>query len=380
MNSPERLPVATISRQDWSFHRKGEEDEIRHNEKVKEAIKDNLPNIINDGNIITADPHSKQTIKIPMRSLELPRIRYKDGSEGVGTGKGEEGDGVGEPGDDKQAGNEPGEEYYEVEFTIEEIQKMVFEDMGLPHLKPKKMQEIQSEEVVFEDVRKKRSPANLDPIRTIIENMRRNAQETGKAEIKDIKPEDFRVRTWENEIKEENSAVVIAMADVSGSMGEFEKYITRAFCWWAVSFLTTKYPKVDIVYIAHDTQAREVTGQQFFTRGEGGGTNCSSANLLAIDIIKDRYNPENYNIYPMHFSDGDNWSDDNPRCVKAVQDLLDEMHVNQYAYVQIRTAYESGLLREYRQNIKDERFNGLIITTKEEVLPALKQVFKPDEI
>lgn len=363
-----------VSRQDWSLHRRGAQDEARHNEKVKEAIKGNLEQVISDGSIITVDPSSKKIVKVPMRSVELPRFKFKDSYEGIGSGKGEG------PGNGPEAGDQPGVEYYETEMTIEELQEMVFADLGLPRIKPKDDHQIETEDTVFKDIRKKRSPNNLDIGRTVLQNMLRNAQETGIAQIKGISPDDYRVRTWEEEVRSENNAVVLAMADISGSMGDFEKYITRAFCWWTVGFLRSKYPKVDIVFIAHDTQAYEVNEEQFFTRGVGGGTKCSSANELALDIVKNRYPSSRYNVYPLHFSDGDNWSGDNEKCIELVNQLLDR-DINQYAYIQInnRQQGQSKLLSEYNKNIPDDRFKGLMINDKAGVLAALKKVFNPQD-
>lgn len=366
----------SVSRQDWSFDRRIERDENRHNDKVKEAIKNNLDSVVSDGTIVTADPRSKRTVKVPMRSIELPHIRYGEPKEGMGTGGGKgkpkPGDKVGE---DPDAGDQAGEEFYEAEMTIAEIQELVFADLGLPNLKPKGEPNINETEVVFKDVRKRRSPNNIDIGRTILQNMLRNAQETGKAKIHNISAEDFRVRTWEQEERPKDSAVVVAMADISGSMGEFEKYVTRAFCWWAVSFLRTKYPSVDVVFIAHDTEAYEVSEEQFFTRGSSGGTKCSSANRKALELINDRYQTDRYNVYPLHFSDGDNWSTDNPDCVNLVQELLNN-DISQYAYIQIGKASRSQLLEAYNNGIHDERFKGLMIERKEDVLDALKQVFR----
>lgn len=370
----------SVSRQDWSFDRRMERDESRHNEKVKEAIRDNLDSVVSDGTIVTADPRSKKTIKVPMRSIELPHIRYGEPKEGIGTGAGQgkpkPGDKVGE--DPGGAGDKPGQEFYEAELTIEEIQEMVFADLGLPNLRPKGDPNIHDSEIVFNDVRKRRNPTNIDLGRTILQNLLRNAQETGEAKIHRISADDFRVRTWEEEDKPKDSAVVVAMADISGSMGEFEKYVTRAFCWWAVSFLRSKYPSVEVVFIAHDTEAYEVTEEQFFTRGSSGGTKCSSANRKTLELINDRFQTDRYNVYPLHFSDGDNYSDDNPRCVNLVQEMLDN-DISYYAYVQIGKTARSQLLEAYNEGIKDDRFKGLIIQHKEDVLKALKQVFAVEQ-
>lgn len=372
---------ASISRQDWSFDRRGERDEARHNEKVKESIRGKLGDVVSDGTIITADPKSKKKIKIPLYSLELPRFRFGDEDEGVGTGTGGEGEGDVVDGDGDEAGDKPGEEWYEAEFTMEEIQALVFEDLGLPNIKPRDKDDMESDEVNFNDVRKNRSGVNLDLARTVMENMFRNAREKGDPRIGGILPDDYRVRRWEEEKKPINNAVVIAMADISGSMGEFEKYVTRAFCWWTVAFLRTKYPSVDIVFVAHDTEAYEVTEEQFFTRGAGGGTKCSSANQMAVDITQDRYPTSRYNVYPLHFSDGDTWgNDDEQACVRLVQQMLDD-DINQYAYVHIdsRKRGNRGLIAAYREGIQDSRFKGVVINDKQDVLKSLREVFNPDE-
>lgn len=375
-----------VSRQDWSFDRMGEKDANRHNEKVKEAIKDNLQDVISDGDIITADPSSKKIVKVPMKSLELPRFKYGEPEDGIGTGdgEGEPGDAVGDgdgEGGGPEGGDKAGQEYYESEITLDEIQALVFEDLGLPKMKPKQAGEIESEEVRYSDVRKKRTTTNIDMGRTIMENMMRNAQQTGKARIANISPDDYRVRTWEEEMKPENSAVVVAMADISASMGENEKYLTKAFCWWAVNFLRSKYPKVEMVFLTHDTDAKEATEEEFFTRAShGGGTKCSSANQMALDVMEERYPSDRYNVYPLHFSDGDNFPTDNEECVRLVNELLDR-DISQYAYVQVgnRAGGPSRLSKHYEANIDDDRFQSLMIDDKQAVLPALKQVFKPDE-
>ena len=64
----------SLSDDSWDLHRRAERDRQRHNEKVKEVIKDNLGDIISQQDIITAD--QGKIIKIPVRGLELPRIRF----------------------------------------------------------------------------------------------------------------------------------------------------------------------------------------------------------------------------------------------------------------------------------------------------------------
>ena len=372
---------ASITSQGWDLHGRGSIDQGRHDEKVKEAIRGDLPNIVSDVSIISAEPKSKKILKIPMRSLELPTIRHKDDRDGVGTGDGSEEEGQyigGQPGSGQGsgAGNQPGVEFYEVEFTVEEIARMVFADLGLPYLQPKKRQTVESDTITFDDVRKKRTPSNLDLNKTLIENMKRNAMEKGKAEIGGITPEDYRVRIWNQERRPENSAVAIFMRDISGSMGEFEKYMTRSFAWWSLNFLRSKYPNVETVFIVHDTVASETDEDNFFKRDDSGGTICSSANNLALDIIKKRFPPSEYNVYLSHFSDGDNYSQDDILCAARVLEMLG-MDISQYAYVQIGPKDSGGLFARYQNEINNERFNAIKLLKKEDILPGLQKVFDP---
>ena len=108
----------------------------------------------------------------------------------------------------------------------------------------------------------------------------------GKAEISPIHNDDLRFKTWDEVIKPESKAVVLAMMDTSGSMGTFEKYCARSFFFWMTRFLRTKYETVEIEFIAHHTEAKVVTEEEFFSKGESGGTICSSAYLKALELIK----------------------------------------------------------------------------------------------
>jgi uncharacterized protein len=172
---------------------------------------------------------------------------------------------------------------------------------------------------------------------------------------------------------------VIAMMDVSGSMGEFEKYIARSFYFWMVRFLRTKYQNVEIIFLSHHTEAKEVTEQEFFTKGESGGTKVSSAYQLALDIIQERYSPADWNIYPFHFSDGDNMFSDNRLCVELIQRLIEVC--NLFGYGQIKQGwYPAGtLMTVYSQEIDNPKFVGVTIEEKEDVYPALQKFFSVRE-
>ena len=63
-----------ISQENWTLHRKGNDDQQRHQEKVQEAIKNNLPDLISEESIVMSN--GRDVIKIPIRSLDEYKIRY----------------------------------------------------------------------------------------------------------------------------------------------------------------------------------------------------------------------------------------------------------------------------------------------------------------
>src|SRR5579859_8155421 len=157
------MPNHSLSNDAWDLHRRAERDRQRHNEKVKEVIKKNLGDIISQQDIITAK--DGKIVKIPVRGLELPRIRFDNGGrERVGQGAGgskpgdviarapdsEEGVGFG-----KEAGQEPGVDFYDAELTIEELMALVFEDLHLPNLEEKGIKQILSEHAEFNSISKR---------------------------------------------------------------------------------------------------------------------------------------------------------------------------------------------------------------------------------
>ncbi|AET59916.1 sporulation protein YhbH [Paenibacillus terrae] len=383
MPEPRQPYSFVVSREDWSLHRKGYQDQQRHQQKVKDVIKQNLPDLITEENIIMSD--GKQIIKVPIRSLDEYRFIYnyqKQKHVGQGDGDSQVGDVIGrdpasqKPGKGDKAGDQPGHDIMETEVSMEELEDMLFEDMELPHLQQKDKEQIEVESIVFNDIRKKGMQANIDKKRTILENLRRNARE-GNPGIHHISPDDLRYKTWEEKNIPQSNAVIIAMMDTSGSMGSFEKYCARSFFFWMTRFLRRQYEKVEIVFLAHHTEAKEVTEEEFFTRGESGGTICSSAYLKALEIIDKRYPPSNYNIYPFHFSDGDNLTSDNERCVRLIEELMKRS--NMFGYGEVNQYNRSSTLMSAYKNIKKDQFMYYVIKEKSEVYQALRTFFRKRE-
>lgn len=373
-----------ISKENWSLHRKGYQDQQRHKEKIKEAIKNNLSDLISEENIIMSD--GKDVIKIPIRSLDEYKIRYdhsKSKHVGQGSGDSKVGDVVAREGGQEgvgkgnKAGDQPGEDYFEAEVSIAEIEEALFKELELPHLQQKENQQLVTEDITFNDIRKKGLMGNIDKKRTILSALKRNAA-GGKVEISPIRQDDLRFKTW-NEIKvPESSAVVLAMMDTSGSMGKFEKFMARSFFFWMTRFLRSKYETVEIVYIAHHTQAKVVSESDFFSKGESGGTICSSAYEKALELIRNKYNPTYYNLYPFHFSDGDNMYSDNKKCMNLVHEMMEVSNLFGYGEVN-KYNRNTTLMRSYK-DIDNPKFRHYILQDKSDIYHAMKAFFQKESL
>lgn len=375
-----------VSEENWSLHRKGYRDQQRHIEKVREAVKNNLPDLISEESIILSK--GRKLVKIPIRSLDEYKIRYnydKTKHVGQGDGKSRVGDIIArEPGNpnnsgtgkEGNAGDQPGEDYFETDVSMIELEEMLFKELELPDLKEKEEDNVTIEASVFNDIRKIGLMGNIDKKRTILSAFRRNAME-GRPGINPILKDDLRFKTWNDIEKPESKAVVLAMMDTSGSMGVWEKFIARSFFFWMTRFLRTKYEHVDIEFIAHHTEAKVVTEEDFFSKGESGGTICSSAYRKALELIDDKYSPYRYNIYPFHFSDGDNLTSDNNRCVHLAEELMKVS--NLFGYGEINPYNRRSTLMSAYRNVENRKFRYFILKQKKDVYHAMKHFFNKEE-
>ena len=375
-----------ISREDWSLHRKGHDDQKRHQDKVQEAIKNNLPDLISEENIVMSN--GREVVKIPIRSLDEYKIRYNyDKNKHVGQGDGESQvgdviarDGSGEakkgPGKGQGAGDQAGEDYYEAEVSLMELEEALFKELELPNLQQKERDQNVIEDIEFNDIRKTGLMGNIDKKRTMMAAYKRNAMQ-GTPSFHPIYKEDLKFKTWNEIVKPDSKAVVLAMMDTSGSMGIWEKYMARSFFFWMSRFLRTKYETVEIEFIAHHTEAKVVTEEDFFSKGESGGTICSSVYRKALELVDGKYQPSRYNIYPFHFSDGDNLTSDNARCVKLVTELMKVS--NMFGYGEVNQYNRHSTLMSAYKNINDEKFRHYILKQKSDVFHAMKSFFRKEE-
>ena len=120
--------------------------------------------------------------------------------------------------------------------------------------------------------------------------------------------------------------------------------------------------------------AKEVDHDTFFHLRESGGTKISSAYELCLKQIQENYGPENWNIYPFHFSDGDNWGgDDTAQCLELLRETLIPFS-NVFCYGQVKSAYGSGqFIKDLRDAFAtDEKVLLSEINSRDEILPSIK--------
>ena len=370
-------------------------DRKRHKDLIEDSIKKNIGDIIAEESIIGQSKYKK--IKIPVRSIKEYQFIYGDNKGGTATGDGTEKEGqvVGDrgekkPGSGQQAGDEAGEEIIETEITIEELINYLFEDLNLPDLERKKYAIIDSEhEFKRSGYQLKGIPPRLAKKQTVLEKkkreqtLKRNKTEEEKEEINVcFNEDDLRFYRKKPDIKQHSNAVVICIMDVSGSMDTNKKYLARSFYFLLYQFAKYKYENVEVVFIAHTTEAKEVNEYEFFHRGESGGTMISSGYEKALEIIEERYNPTLWNIYTFHCSDGDNWTSDNDKSLKFAQQLCEIS--NLFGYTEIVDAsysyysHISTMSKFFEENLNDENFISTLIKQKEDVWNAFKNILNKE--
>jgi len=245
----------------------------------------------------------------------------------------------------KQAGKDGGEHELEVEFTLEELAEILGEQLELPRIEPRGQKTLKSKVDKYTAIATQ-GPNSLRHFkRTFKEALKRQiasgTYDPSNPVIVPIK-KDMRYRSWKSDVQHENSAVIIYMMDVSGSMGDEQKEIVRTEAFWINTWLRSQYKGVETRYIIHDATAKEVDEETFFRTRESGGTLISSAYKLCEQMITTDYPPGDWNIYPFHFSDGDNWStEDTKSCIELLKTSL-LSKVNVFCYGQVDSRYGSG--------------------------------------
>jgi sporulation protein YhbH len=358
--------------------RRIDQDHTRFRHIVKGRIKSDLKRFVSSGELI--GKQGQRYVTIPLPQITLPRFRYGDNQkQGVGQGEGENGQPVpGQDGDGQgQAGEQAGEHSLEVDVSLEDLAKILGEELELPNIEPKGKKHLRSSAGRYTGI-SRAGPMSLRHFkRTFREALKRQiASGTYDPKSPMIVPirEDLRFRSLQSREVPQASAAIVYMMDVSGSMGREQKEIVRIEAFWIDTWLRHQYKNIEVRYIVHDAVAHEVDQHTFFHLRESGGTKISSAYELCLQIVRDRYPAQEWNVYPFHFSDGDNWSTrDTEHCVSLLKDSLLPI-CNQFCYGQVKSAYGSG---QFKKDL-DTAFRGdeKVVTTdiqdRDGILPSIK--------
>ena len=362
-------------------------DRQRHRQKVREAVRENIADLIAEESII--GKNKDRVIKVPIRGVKEYRFIYGENSSGVGQGDGnsEKGqvigktDGTGQGQGEDKAGDQPGVDYYETDVTLEELIEIMFEDLELPDMERKILREVLSDRISKrKGFRKAGIRIRLDKKRTVKSRIKRRLasarpddDQTDEEERFPFRKEDLVYRHLVEDVRPESNAAVLCIMDTSGSMDTLKKYLARSFFFMLYQFVCTKYRNVEIAFIAHHTEGKEVTEEEFFYKGESGGTFISSGYNKALEVIQARYHPSLWNLYAFHCSDGDNFDSDNPAALKAAQELCELC--NLFGYGEIKPLgsryYESSMLNIFRR-LEADNFQTVLIERKEDIWPSFK--------
>jgi sporulation protein YhbH len=370
-------------------------DRSRHKKKIEKAIKEGIHHIVSEESIIGQD--GKKKIKIPVRGIKEYRFVYGDNESNKKVGSA--------PGKDIKKGqiiksnkksqkeggkasDAVGEEFYEVEITLKELASYLFDNLNLPEIEKKKLKNIIGEKLKRSGYRSKGIRPRLSKKETLKNKIKRKKAaervETYDPESDERFPfheSDLKYKHIKSTPKENSNAVIFFMMDTSGSMTKDKKFMARSFFFLLFHFLNYKYNNVELVFISHDVEAREVTEDQFFGRGSSGGTLMSSALSLCLDIIDKRFHPTSWNVYAFHCSDGDNWPSDNESSVNLSIQLKDICQM--YCYTEIipskderlmSTSFSSQMSGVYG-SITDEKFKIVNINDPEDIWPQFKKIF-----
>jgi uncharacterized sporulation protein YeaH/YhbH (DUF444 family) len=352
-----------------------EQDASRFRQIVKGQVRRNLRQYMSNGELIGR--RGKDLVSIPIPQIELPHFRFGNGRGGVGQGEGKIGDplGPGDPGGGiGQAGDQPGQHILEVELTLDEMVEILGEELGLPRIRPKSKNRVDGEVTRYRGIRRV-GPEGLRHFkRTYREALKRQlvsgTYDHARPAIVPIR-DDKRYRSWKVYPLPDSNAVILYMMDVSGSMTQRKKELVRLTAFWIDSWLKAHYKNLVTRYLVHDAEAHEVDAHTFFHIRESGGTRISSAYDLCGKIIRKEYDPEAWNVYAFHFSDGENFGDeDDARCVRLLREALLPA-VNLFCYGQV----QSGPGHQFRHTlggIADERLAVAEINQDDDIYAAIK--------
>ena len=359
----------SIFRKHKSIVDRAASDRSRHKKKIDKAIKESIKDVIAEESII--GQNGKKKIRIPVRGLKEYRFVYGNNENNKSVGSGgqhslKKGQKIGKNRADQakgqgtgKASDQKGDEYYDVEVSLEELAEYLFTDLELPDLEKKQFRFVSHETIKRKGYRFKGIRPRLSKKETLKRKIRRQkmAEKAGTYDPESdarfpFHKDDLKYHHIKPKIKENSTAVIFFLMDVSGSMSQSRKFLARSFFFLLYQFLNHKYEKVEVVFISHSTHAQRVPEEDFFRVGTHGGTIISSCLDLQLDSIEKEFHPNSWNIYTFYCGDGENWSSDNEKSLDLFKQIKEVSQLT--AYCEINEQYK-GLADEIDQ---DDVFHG----------------------
>ena len=396
----------------------------RHKEQIKESVAD----AVNRRSITNTE--TGEDVAIPHKDIKEPifhqgkggvKERVHPGNDQFITGDKIErpkGGGQGGSGEGDASPDGEGQDEFVFQISKDEYLDILFEDLELPNLEKNQINKITEWKTHRSGYQTAGVPANIAIVKSLQQSLaRRTAMTAGKKrmireleeeldkvkmsepaqllEEKRLKKEikalrkridsipfidtfDLRFKNYERRPIPSSQAVMFCLMDVSGSMDQATKDIAKRFYVLLYLFLTRTYENVEVVFIRHHTQAKEVDEHEFFYSQETGGTIVSSALKLMKEIVAERYPIAEWNIYSAQASDGDNWADDSPRCRELLKKNL-LPNCQYYSYIEITRRSHQTLWHEY-EKLEDafDNFAMKNIRSVEDIFPVFRELFRKE--
>ncbi|MEQ9884401.1 YeaH/YhbH family protein [Pectobacterium brasiliense] len=398
--------------------------------RYKSQIKQSISEAINKRSV--TDIESGESVSIPNADINEPMFHQGRGGRRHRVHPGNDhfvqndkierpqGGGGGGSGQGDASKNGEGEDEFVFQISKDEYLDLLFEDLALPNLKKTQHRQMTEYKTHRAGYTANGVPANISVVRSLQNSLaRRMAMTAGKRrtlheleetleqlahtepaqlleeerlrqEINELRQKiarvpfidtfDLRYRNYERRAEPSSQAVMFCLMDVSGSMDQATKDMAKRFYILLYLFLSRNYKNVDVVYIRHHTQAKEVDEQEFFYSQETGGTIVSSALKLMEEVVRERYDPSQWNIYAAQASDGDNWADDSPLCHQILANQLLPM-VRYYSYIEITRRSHQTLWREY-ETLRDtfDNFAMQHIRDQDDIYPVFRELFRKQTV
>ncbi len=363
----------------YDLFSRGARDWLRHNEKVRESVKESLPELVSGPDVLT-QPENR-TVKVPIKFLEHYRFRLSDADSQTGVGQGE----GAKPGDvlrpaapggrgDGGAGTGEGGVEFVLEFKVDDILDWLWEELELPNLEPKTADSLEHSDYVREGIDRRGPRARLDRRRTVKEAVKRRAIQTNPIPFTD---DDLRFRQLARRPQPLTQAAVVFILDVSSSMDDASRQLAKSFFFWALQGIRRQHTRIETAFIGHTVNAWEFSEEEFFAVRATGGTEASRAFALSLDVIRERFDPSQYNVYVFYASDGDNFAADRDASREQLNELSSVCNFMGYVETTRRSSdrLNTEMGRLFAELSDDSPADSFALGGQEDVWNAIRRFF-----